>query len=133
MADRVLVVDDEADLVASYERLLRRQGYRVIATGSRGEGLAILGREALVLVISDLRLPDGDGLDIVRAARQTPAPVPVLVVTGFASEASRRAAFAAGASAYLAKPFAASAFAALVEQTIRGRGGEDRWGGGAPR
>ncbi len=130
---RVLVVDDEADLVASYERLLRRQGHRVIATGSRGEGLAILGREALVLVISDLRLPDGDGLDIVRAARRTPTPVPVLVVTGFVSEASRLAAFAAGASGYLAKPFAVSAFAALVERTILGGGGEDRWGGGAPR
>jgi DNA-binding response OmpR family regulator len=118
MAGRVLVVDDEADLVASYERLLRRQGYRVIATATRGEGLAVIACEALVLVVSDLRLPDGDGLDVVRAARRSPAPVPVLVVTGFGSEATRAAALAAGASGYLTKPFSASAFAALVERAV---------------
>ena len=119
MSDRVLVVDDEADLVASYERLLRRQGYRTIAAGSRHEGLVIIGREPLALVIADLRLPDGDGLDIVRAARRSPAPIPVVVVTGFASEQSRVAALAVGASAYLVKPFAASEFSALVEQAVR--------------
>jgi two-component system response regulator PilR (NtrC family) len=120
MSDRVLVVDDEVDLVASYERLLRRQGYRMIAAGSRHEGLVIIGREPLALVISDLRLPDGDGLDIVRAARRPPTPIPVVVVTGFASEASRAAALAVGASAYLTKPFAASEFSALIDEAVRG-------------
>ncbi len=120
MSSAVLVVDDEQDLLASYERLLRRQGFVVIAAGSRHEGLVILGREPLKLVIADLRLPDGDGLDIVRAARGQPTPVPALVVTGFASEASRAAALAAGAAAYLAKPFAASEFSALVAAAVRG-------------
>lgn len=121
MAPRVLVVDEERDMLASYERLLRRQGFRVIVTGSRHEGLAILNREPLTLVITDLRLPDGDGLDIVRTARSQPTPVPALVVTGFPSESSRVAARAAGASAYLAKPFAASQFSALVVAAAGGR------------
>jgi two-component system, NtrC family, response regulator PilR len=115
----ILVVDDEADLVASYERLLRRKGFRVVSAGSRGEGLVLVGREPLALVITDLRLPDGDGLDLVRAARRLPTPTPSMVVTGFASEASRTAAMAAGASAFLAKPFAASAFTSLVESMLR--------------
>jgi len=73
---RVLVVDDETDFLASYERLLRRQGYEVITATSRAAGLdavraAALGHR-LDLVISDLRLPDGDGLDVVRAARDAP-------------------------------------------------------------
>jgi two-component system response regulator PilR (NtrC family) len=118
MADPVLVVEDEVDLVASYERLLRRLGYALIAAGTRREALAVIAREALSLVISDLRLPDGDGLDVVREARRQPAPIPVLVVTGFASEASRAAALAAGAAAYLSKPFSTSAFDALVEQAL---------------
>jgi DNA-binding response OmpR family regulator len=118
----ILVVDDEADLVATYERLLRRRGYQVVSTGSCRDGLLIIQRELLALVIADLRLPDGDGLDLVRAARRTPTPTPAIVVMGFASEAARTAALAAGASAWLAKPFATSAFTALVEQTLAGSG-----------
>jgi CheY-like chemotaxis protein len=116
--DPILVVDDEADFVANYQRLLRRRGYRVVSAGSRGDGLVILERDPLALVITDLRLPDGDGLELVRAARRLPTPTPSIVVTGFASEASRMAALAAGASAYLAKPFVAASFISLVEKTL---------------
>ena len=119
--DRILIVDDEADLVTTYERLLQRRGYRVVSAGSCRDGLVLVERELLALVVTDLRLPDGDGLDIVRAARRTPTPTPSLVVTGFASHASREAALAAGASGYLAKPFTASALIALVEQALRER------------
>jgi DNA-binding response OmpR family regulator len=112
--DPILLVDDEADLLATYERLLRRRGYRIVSTGSCRDGLAIIEREPLALVVTDLRLPDGNGVDIVRAARGTATPTPSIVVTGFASEASRAIALAAGASGYLAKPFGASAFMSLV-------------------
>ena len=112
--DPILLVDDEADLLATYERLLRRRGYRIVSTGSCRDGLAIIEREPLALVVTDLRLPDGNGVDIVRAARGTATPTPSIVVTGFASEASRTVALAAGAAGYLAKPFGASAFTSLV-------------------
>lgn len=112
--DPILLVDDEADLLATYERLLRRRGYRIVSTGSCRDGLAIIEREPLALVVTDLRLPDGNGVDIVRAARSTATPTPSIVITGFASEASRAVALAAGASGYLAKPFGASAFTSLV-------------------
>lgn len=115
----ILVVDDEADLVASYERLLQRKGFRVVSAGSRGAGLTLVEREPLSLIITDLRLPDGDGLDLVRAARRLPTPTPSMVVTGFASEASRTASMAAGAAAFLAKPFAAASFTSLVERALR--------------
>ena len=119
--DRILVVDDEPDLVATYERLLQRKGYRVVSAGSCRDGLVVVEREPLSLVLTDMRLPDGDGLTIVRAARRTiPSPTPALVVTGFASEAGRAAAVAAGASGYLAKPFGASDLVSLVETTLAG-------------
>ena len=116
----ILVVDDEADLVMTYERLLQRRGYRVVSANTRGDGLAIVEREPLALVITDLRLPDGDGLELVRAVRSLPVATPAIVVTGFASEASRTAARAAGAG-YLAKPFATSTFVSLVESTLAGQ------------
>jgi DNA-binding response OmpR family regulator len=75
-----------------------------------------------VLVISDLRLPDGDGLDVVRAARLA-SPVPVIVVTGYPSDETRRAALAAGATAFLAKPFAAAMLLAAIRSSVDGTDG----------
>jgi len=116
----VLVVDDEADLAVSYERLLRRQGYRVVSVGSCRAGLLAIEAERPRLVIADLRLPDGDGLSIVRAARALPSAPPVLVATVLAGRASRQAALAAGASAFLVKPFSAEAFNRVVGELLAG-------------
>jgi DNA-binding response OmpR family regulator len=122
MKGRVLVVDDEADFLATYERLLRREGFEVVTATSRAAGLAALAGDAPVLVISDLRLPDGDGLDVVRAARLA-SPVPVIVVTGYPSDETRRAALAAGATTFLAKPFAAAMLLAAIRSSVDGREG----------
>jgi DNA-binding response OmpR family regulator len=70
------------------------------------------------LVIADLRLPDGDGLDVVRAARKLAAPPPVIVVTGHPSEVGRAQAMQAGAAAFLAKPFALAALVDLVQRAL---------------
>ncbi len=116
--NRILVVEDEADLAVTYDRLLRRQGYRVVTAASRGEGLKAIESAPPALVIADLRLPDGDGLDIIRAAHARDPQVPVIVVTAFASRAARDAALASGASAFLAKPFPASALLRLVHDEL---------------
>jgi DNA-binding response OmpR family regulator len=119
---RVLVIEDEADFLATYERLLGRQGYEVITATSRAGGLAAVraatGEHRLDLVICDLRLSDGDGLDVVRAARGTADPPSVIVITGYPSEETRRAATAAGATAFFAKPFAAAALLAAVRSSL---------------
>ncbi|MGH7300415.1 MAG: response regulator [Candidatus Rokuibacteriota bacterium] len=115
---RVLVVDDEADFLATYERLLRRQGHEVTVATSRAAGLAAVASGRPHLVISDLRLPDGDGLDVVRAARSVPDPPAVIVVTGYPSDETRRAALAAGAAAFLAKPFATAGLLSAVRSSL---------------
>ena len=119
---RVLVVDDEADFLATYERLLRREGYEVVTVTSRAAGLAALAGEPPHLVISDLRLPDGDGLDVVRAAHGARDPLPVIVVTGYTSDETRRAALAAGATMFLAKPFVAAVLLAAIRSGLDGDG-----------
>jgi DNA-binding response OmpR family regulator len=72
-----------------------------------------------------VRLPDGDGLDVVRAARAlAPAP-PAVVVTGFGSRVSHDAAIAAGASSFLTKPFTVAAFDAAIAVALeKGRTAE---------
>jgi DNA-binding response OmpR family regulator len=118
MPERILVVEDEVDFTTTYERLLRRQGYEVTSVGSRREALRRVETDQPRLVIVDLRLPDGTGLDVIRAARSLPTPAPVIVVTGFTSRDNRQAAREAGASAFLAKPFTAAEFATLVRRVI---------------
>lgn len=117
-AKRVLVVDDEADFLATYERLLRRQGFRVVVATTRAAGVAAVTSERPDLVISDLRLPDGSGLDVVRAARSMPDPPSVIVITGYPSAETRQAALAAGATAFLAKPFAAAGLLAAIRSSL---------------
>jgi DNA-binding response OmpR family regulator len=97
---------------------LRRQGCRTVAASSRDAALAALEGDSLALVIADVRLPDGDGLDVVRAARTRRHPPPVIVVTGFASPRSRCDALAAGATAYLAKPFSTAVLTSLIRETL---------------
>jgi two-component system repressor protein LuxO len=115
---RILVVEDEPDLAITYDRLLRREGYRVVRAGSCAEALQALASAAPALVIVDLRLPDGDGLDIIRAARACTPRIPVIVVTAFASRAARDSARASGASAFLAKPFIAAVLLRHVHDEI---------------
>ena len=109
----ILLVEDEPDLAATCERLLSRRGWRVLMVGTRGGGLAALaGPIRPALAIIDRRLPDGDGFDVLRAARA--AGTPVIVVTGHGSPGVRQAALEEGAAAFLTKPFSARDLVDLV-------------------
>ena len=109
----VLAVDSEPDLLVTYYRLLTRQGYRVITAPSRTQGLLALDREPPVLVIVTLSLRDGNGLDVIRAARELEAPAAAILVSRFNNERFRQAAQEAGA-AFLSKPFETTALMDLV-------------------
>jgi DNA-binding response OmpR family regulator len=112
----ILFVDDERDLVAGCERLLRRRGWAVTAAATCQGALAALAagpRPALAIV--DLMLPDGDGRAILRAARAMGTPV--IVVTAHGSAADRRATLDDGAAGFLAKPFSGDDLLELVRAT----------------
>lgn len=114
----ILVVDDETDLLATYDRLLKRAGYRTITAATRQAALTALETGGVDLVIADVRLQDGDGLDVVRVARTCLPPPPVIVVSGFTSRQSRQQAADAGAAAYLPKPFSTAALTSLIRDTL---------------
>lgn len=116
----VLIVEDEEDLQVTYERLLRRFGCAVVMTRTRREALAVLDERprGLALVICDLRLADGDGIDVVSAACARAGGPPVVVVSGVAGADRRRAALDAGATAFVSKPFGMQEFSALVRRVL---------------
>ena len=115
----VLVVEDEADLLATYRRLLGRDGFQVVTAPTCAAALQALDHQPFAAVIVDVRLPDGDGLDVVRKARAIAEPPPAIVVTGFTSTHLRAAALEAGAADFFAKPFHAAALAARVRALAR--------------
>jgi len=115
----VLVVDSDPELLAAYERLLLRFGCRVFSARSRRGALRYLSRERVRLVVVDVGLSDGDGLDVVRIARGTRLPPVVIIVTGSPLDGNGRRAFEAGATAYVGKPVGLPAFAVLLEGLLR--------------
>lgn len=119
----VLVVDDESDLAESCARLLRRNGYQVVIANSYAAGHAALNGTSPALLVSDVRLLDGDGLDLVRAAGARQPKVPSIVISGYLSAASQIAARDAGAVAFLSKPFSNDVFSRAVQLALEQRDG----------
>jgi len=116
----ILVVDDEIDMLDTCARILRRSGYTCFTTASGQEALALLQRERPDLILTDLRMPRVDGLTLLRRAKELAPQIPVVIFTGYVSEASAREALEAGASSYLAKPFTASQLRLMVERVLSG-------------
>src|SRR5690606_20835102 len=115
---RILVVDDEADLRELLELTLVGMGLDVDCAGSLADADGLLERQAYALCLTDMRLPDGDGLALVGAInRRYPQP-PVAVITAYGSTENAIAALKAGAFDYLAKPVALDSLRALVRSAI---------------
>ena len=116
MSGTILIVDDEADLADSCARLLRRRGWQVETVTTRDAALSAVEGHRPALAIVDRQLPDGDGLDVIRAAQG--AGTPVIVVTGFTSAGVRRRALEEGAAGFLGKPFSTRALLDLVASIV---------------
>ncbi len=116
---RVLVVDDEADLRELLELTLVGMGLDVDCVGSLAEAEASLSRNAYALCLTDMRLPDGDGLTLVASINRRLAQTPVAVITAYGSAENAVAALKAGAFDYLAKPIALDALRSLVRSALQ--------------
>jgi len=116
---RVLVVDDEPDLLELLELTLSRMGLETVCAQSVGEAVQLLDKDTFDLCLTDMRLPDGEGLRVVEHITQKGLDVPVAVITAFGSAENAVAALKAGAFDYLAKPVALEQLRALVKQALK--------------
>lgn len=102
---RILLIDDEAIALANLTHVLEREGYAVTACKDGEAGLAALAKGDYDLVLTDLKMPGLDGMEVLRRMRVEHPDVPVIMITGHASLDSAVEAMKAGAYHYLAKPF----------------------------
>jgi two-component system response regulator PilR (NtrC family) len=115
---RVLVVDDEADIRELLDLTLARMGLSADCAGTVAEARKFLEREHYSLCLTDMRLPDGEGLDIVRLIGAQYGETPVAVITAFGSADNAVAALKAGAFDYLAKPVALDQLRTLIKSAL---------------
>jgi two-component system, OmpR family, phosphate regulon response regulator PhoB len=129
--ERVLVVDDEPDIVALVAYHLAKAGYRVVTAASGTEALAVARRERPALIVLDLMLPGKSGLDVLAELRAEEATgsVPVLMLTARKEEADRIQGLTLGADDYLTKPFSPQELVLRVGAILRRAVGT---GGGVP-
>ncbi|MBK7900572.1 MAG: sigma-54-dependent Fis family transcriptional regulator [Azonexus sp.] len=126
---RVLVVDDEPDIRELVDLTLSRMGLAADCAGSVAEAKGLLAETDYQLCLTDMRLPDGDGLTLVRHVAEHFGETPVAVITAFGSAENAVAALKAGAFDYLSKPVGLDQLRALVKSALSLPG---RDGGGSP-
>ncbi|TAK96090.1 MAG: sigma-54-dependent Fis family transcriptional regulator [Aquabacterium sp.] len=115
---RLLVVDDEPDLRTLYELTLLREGYDIETAGSVDDARQLLAEHPFSVVITDMRLPDGTGLDILRQIESEGRPEKAIVITAYGSAENAVSALKAGAYDYLTKPVDLKQFRSVVASAL---------------
>ncbi len=115
---RLLLVDDEPQVLRSLSAALSAAGYAVSTAATGAEALSHAARAPVDAVVLDLRLPDGSGVEVCRRLREWSA-APVVVVSAVDDEAEKIAALDAGADDYVTKPYAVGELLARIRAALR--------------
>jgi|SRR5688500_4882448 DNA-binding NtrC family response regulator len=121
MKARILLIDDDPGLSEVILMLLERDGYAAQHAGSVKAGIAKVEAANLDLVITDLKLPDGTGLDVIAALRARHAALPIIVITSYSSMESAIGALRGGAFDYVIKPFKNDDLLAAIARALNER------------
>ena len=117
----ILLVEDEPPVRRFTKRILSSESVRILTTGSGARALQIAERTPVDLVILDVKLPDVDGTEVLRRLRDLDADVAVIMVTGYGSAGTVRAAMELGAFDYLTKPFSNEEMSRVVREALASR------------
>jgi two-component system, NtrC family, response regulator AtoC len=115
---RVLIIDDEPGVCYSFRRVMEKQQYEVSVASTRAEGVATFRAASPDVVVLDLNLPDGSGMDAFRAIRALSPKCPVVFVTAHGSTEAALEAMKEGAFDYLIKPVDLERLSALLERAL---------------
>ena len=120
MKRTVLVVDDAMTMRKMVSFTLRGSGYETVEAGDGVDALAVLGRQQVDLIITDVNMPRMDGIEFTRQARQAlrGRPVPILILTTESEVEKKNQARAAGATGWIVKPFQQEQLLAIVAKVL---------------
>ncbi len=118
---RILVVDDEKIAIRNLAHILKKQGYDVTTSQSGARALQLLEEQEFDLVLTDLKMPRVDGLQVLRRARSLYPDTEVIMITGYATVDSAIDAMKAGAYHYISKPYKIDAVRNMVDEALEKR------------
>jgi two-component system response regulator PilR (NtrC family) len=121
VSHKILVVDDEPSMREMLGIMLRKEGFDVLLAESRAMAAAVLARGPVDMVITDVKLPDGDGIEILRHVKAATPETVVIVMTAFGSTQTAVAALKLGAQDYLIKPFDIEELKIVVRSALHKR------------
>jgi two-component system, NtrC family, response regulator PilR len=119
--EKILVVDDEQSLREVLSIMLKRTGYAVTSVADGEEAIELLNKDIFDLVITDLRMPRIDGMEVLKAAKSASPETVVLIITAFASADSAVEAMKQGAYDYLTKPFQVDEVQLIIRNALEKR------------
>lgn len=122
MPETILIVDDETEMADTCARVLRAFGFKCLVAYDSAKALALIDSERPALVVSDITLHNSDGFEIARYVHQKSLKIPVVLMTAYHMPDMALSAHAAGAAAYLRKPFPNAELVSIVKSLLDGDG-----------
>jgi len=121
MKDKILIVDDEKDIVKMIEYNLKKEGYRTVACYDGEDAIEAARKEHPDLMVLDLMLPVMDGLEVCRALKKEPptAKIPIIMLTAKRQESDKVVGLELGADDYMTKPFSPRELLARIKAVLR--------------
>lgn len=120
---RILVIDDDRSARLLLERVLTRAGHQVQLTDNAADGLAALAAGGIDLLLTDKNLPDVDGLELLRRARESNPGLQVVLMTGFPTAETKSHAQELGVHSYVTKPFGVHDILSVCEAALADKPG----------
>ncbi len=112
----ILVVDDEPVMRSLLNKILTRDGYMVLVAVGGHEALDILGRQRVDIVVSDLKMPEMDGLELLRMVKEKYPQIAIIMMTAYGDTYTVKDALLLGADEYITKPFKSFEISLVVER-----------------
>lgn len=122
MAEKILVVDDEIDMLDLLELIITdRTEYEVVTTNNPLEVPELLKKDFFDLLITDLRMPDIDGIELIEMVKQVDDQIPFIIITAYGTIESAVEAMRKGAFDYITKPFRQEQILLTIEKVMKWR------------
>ena len=126
MADKILIIEDEPDISKALEYNLKKEGYDTYTSFNLKDGLAAVYENKISLILLDLMLPDGSGLDLCKKLKSNPEYdfIPIIILTAKDDEVDKVVGFELGADDYVTKPFSVRELILRIKAVLK-RGQKD--------
>jgi DNA-binding NtrC family response regulator len=115
-ATTILIVDDEPVMQSLLEKILAREGYKTFIAADGATALEILGREAVSLVLSDIKMPGMSGFELLKEIKANHPGIGVIIMTAYGDTFTVKDALLLGADEYITKPFKSYEVSLIVER-----------------